>query len=44
MQEGPVALRPLARGDARALLAIHEAPEVRAWWGAPVGGVPFEDE
>jgi len=44
MREGPVALRPMAAGDAEALLAIHERPEVRAWWGAPVAGFPLEDE
>jgi aminoglycoside 6'-N-acetyltransferase len=44
MREGAVALRPMVRGDADALLAIHEAPGVRAWWGAPVEGFPFEDE
>jgi aminoglycoside 6'-N-acetyltransferase len=44
MREGPVALRPMAAGDAEALRAIHERPEVRAWWGAPVAGFPFEDD
>jgi aminoglycoside 6'-N-acetyltransferase len=44
MREGPVALRPMEAGDAEALLAIHERPEVRMWWGAPVAGFPFEDE
>ncbi|MGE3232854.1 MAG: GNAT family N-acetyltransferase [Thermoleophilia bacterium] len=44
MREGPVTLRPMARGDAAALLAIHETPGVREWWGAPVEGFPFEDE
>ena len=44
MQEGPVALRPLARGDAGALLAIHETAGVRQWWGAPAEGFPFDDE
>ncbi len=44
MEDGSVALRPMADGDAAALLAIHETPGVRAWWGAPVAGFPFEDE
>lgn len=44
MRDAPVALRPMARGDAEALLAIHETPGVREWWGAPVEGFPFEDE
>jgi aminoglycoside 6'-N-acetyltransferase len=44
MREGPVALRPMTAGDAEALRAIHERPEVRAWWGAPVAGFPFEDD
>jgi aminoglycoside 6'-N-acetyltransferase len=43
MREGAVALRPLAAADAAALLAIHEAPEVRAWWGPPEPGFPFDD-
>ena len=44
MREGPVALRPTARADADALLAIHETPGVREWWGAPAEGFPFDDE
>jgi len=44
MRDGPVALRPMARSDAEALLAMHETPGVREWWGAPVEGFPFEDE
>jgi aminoglycoside 6'-N-acetyltransferase len=44
VREGPVALRPMTAGDAEALLAIHERPEVRAWWGAPVPGFPFEED
>ncbi|HET6692410.1 MAG TPA: GNAT family protein [Miltoncostaeaceae bacterium] len=44
MRDGPVALRPMARGDADALLAIHGAPAVRAWWGAPPDGFPFDDD
>jgi len=44
MREGAVSLRPLERGDADALLAIHETAAVREWWGAPVDGFPFEDE
>lgn len=43
MRDGPVALRPTARGDADALLAIHRTPEVREWWGAPAEGFPFDD-
>ena len=44
MREGSVALRPMERRDAEALVAIHERPEVRAWWGAPLEGFPFEDD
>src|SRR5262249_42869999 len=43
IRDGAVALRPLAADDAAALLAIHEAPEVRTWWGAPEAGFPFDD-
>jgi aminoglycoside 6'-N-acetyltransferase len=30
-------------GDADALLAIHRTPEVRAWWGEPCDGFPFDE-
>ena len=44
MEEGRVALRPLEPGDAPALLALHETPAVREWWGAPSEGFPGSDE
>ena len=44
MREGRVALRPLEPGDTAELLALHETPAVREWWGAPAEGFPASDE
>jgi aminoglycoside 6'-N-acetyltransferase len=38
-----IELTPLAPADAAALRAIHLAPEVAAWWGAPDEGFPFDE-
>jgi aminoglycoside 6'-N-acetyltransferase len=38
-----VVLRPLRRGDAPALRAIHERPEVAEWWGAMDEEFPFDE-
>jgi aminoglycoside 6'-N-acetyltransferase len=37
------ALRPLARGDERDLLRIHNTPEVVRWWDAPEEGFPWDE-
>ncbi len=36
-------LRPLARGDERDLLRIHNTPEVARWWDAPEDGFPWDE-
>jgi aminoglycoside 6'-N-acetyltransferase len=38
-----IELTPLAPADAAALLEIHLAPEVAAWWGPPEEGFPFDE-
>jgi aminoglycoside 6'-N-acetyltransferase len=38
-----IELTPLAAEDAEALLEIHRAPEVAAWWGSPDEGFPFDE-
>jgi aminoglycoside 6'-N-acetyltransferase len=40
---GSVTLRPLAEGDERELLRIHETPEVMRWWDAPAEGFPWDE-
>jgi aminoglycoside 6'-N-acetyltransferase len=37
-------LRPLAPGDAPALLRILQTPEVARWWDAPDPGFPLTDD
>jgi aminoglycoside 6'-N-acetyltransferase len=39
-----VVLRPLADGDATALLEVVAHPAVAAWWGAQPPGFPLTDE
>jgi aminoglycoside 6'-N-acetyltransferase len=38
-----VVLRPMEAADAEALRAIHETPEVTAWWGAMDDHFPFDE-
>ncbi len=36
-------LRPLAEGDAAALVRIHRTPAVHRWWGAPDDDFPYDE-
>lgn len=38
-----IVLRPLAPGDERELLRIHNTPEVVRWWGIPEDDFPWDE-
>jgi RimJ/RimL family protein N-acetyltransferase len=38
-----IELRPLAHGDERELLRIHEEPDVLRWWDYPAAGFPWDE-